>query len=152
MSLKTILFATDYSSPSRKALEVATSMASDSGAKLLICHVSELEPYPVGEPAPEQLPSNPAELKKLKSVVPLSGEITHEHHLLYGEPGSAEITKPADVIVKFAKENKVDMIVLGTHGRTGLSHALMGSVAEGVIRHAECPVTSVRRGKSEKSD
>ena len=112
-------------------------MARDSGAKLVICHVSELEPYPVGEPAPEGLPSNPAEQNELESVLPLDPKVQHEHHLLYGEPGSAEITKPAEVIVKFAKENEVDMIVLGTHGRTGLGHALMGSVAEGVIRHAD---------------
>ena len=144
MSLKKILVATDYSAASKEALRVASSLARDSGATLLICHVSELEPYPVGEPAPAGPPSDPAALKELKTVVPAELGIPHEHHLLFGEPGSAEITKPAEVILKFANENGVDMVVLGTQGRSGLRHLLMGSVAEHVVRHAECPVTTVR--------
>lgn len=148
MSLKKILFATDYSEVSKEALRVASSLAKDSGATLLICNVSELEPYPVGEPAPAGPPSDPAALNELKAVVPTDSGVSHEHHLLFGEPGSAEVTKPAQVILKFANENGVDMIVLGTHGRSGLGHLLMGSVAEHVARHAECPVTTVRQSRA----
>ena len=62
-------------------------------------------------------------------------------------PGSVKITKPADVIVQFANAHNVDMIVLGTHGRTGLLHLLMGSVAESVMRQADCPVITIRQAK-----
>lgn len=77
--------------------------------------------------------------------VPLNASVNCVHQLLYGEPGSVEITKPAEVIVKFAQEQDVDAIVLGTHGRSGLSHLLMGSVAEAVVRHADCPVVTIRQ-------
>ena len=60
---------------------------------------------------------------------------------------SAETTKPAKVLVDFANKQNVDMIVLGTHGRSGLEHLLMGSVAEYVVRHADCPVVTVRQSK-----
>jgi nucleotide-binding universal stress UspA family protein len=54
------------------------------------------------------------------------------------------VGEPAAEIVTFAKENAVDLLVLGTHGRTGIEHALMGSIAERVVRRAHCPVLTVR--------
>ena len=83
-------------------------------------------------------------MKQLKSVVPTDPAIRDEHRLGYGEPGSAEITKPARVIVELARREHVDMIVIATHGRTGLAHLLMGDIAEAVIRSAPCPVVAVR--------
>jgi nucleotide-binding universal stress UspA family protein len=59
--------------------------------------------------------------------------------------GRARKERPADVILRFAKEEDVDVIVLGTHGRSGLVHLLVGSVAESVIRRAECPVMTIRK-------
>ena len=147
MSLKKILFATDYSPASTEALHLASSLAKDSGATLFICNVSELEPYPVGEATLAAPPWDAAALKELKAVVRTESDVRHEHHLLFGEPGSVEITKPAEVILKFANESGVDMIVLGTHGRSGLGRLLMGSVAEHVVRQAQCPVTTVRQSK-----
>jgi nucleotide-binding universal stress UspA family protein len=64
--------------------------------------------------------------------------------------GAARVTaekgvgEPAAEIVSFAKDRAVDLLVLGTHGRTGLEHALMGSIAERVVRRARCPVLTVR--------
>src|SRR4051794_20614487 len=148
MAAKQILYATDYSPASLHALQFATWLAHCTGSKLLIVHVSDLEQYPVGELFNEQPEPDGQELTKLKAVVPDDPTIACEHYLLYGEPGSAKITKPADVIVRFANTHRVDMIVLGTHGRTGLLHLLMGSVAESVIRHACCPVISIRQAKN----
>jgi hypothetical protein len=54
------------------------------------------------------------------------------------------VGKPAEAIVRVAREAGVDLIVMGTHGRTGLRHLLLGSVAEAVIRQVRCPVTTVR--------
>ena len=147
MAAKQILYATDYSSASLHALQFATWLAHCTGSKLLIVHVSDLEQYPVGELFNEQPEPDGQELTKLKAVVPDDPTIACEHHVLYGEPGSVSITKPAEVIVEFANTHSVDMIVLGTHGRAGLLHLLMGSVAESVMRQARCPVITIRQAK-----
>ena len=147
MSGKKILFATDYSEASQHALQYATWLAKCTEAQLYIVHVSEHEQYPVGELFDEEAKPDPQELERLHSVVPEDTAIKCEHRLLYGEPGSVETTKPAKVIVDFAEKENVDMIVLGTHGRSGFGHVLMGSVAESVVRHSRCPVVTVRQSK-----
>jgi nucleotide-binding universal stress UspA family protein len=144
MKMKKIIFATDYSEVNKKALDFAVSMARGAGALLLIVHVSEREQYPVGELFDEEAQPHSAEMTELKAVVPSDPEVRCEHRLIYGEPGSADITKPAVEIVKFADKEQVDAIVIGTHGRTGLSRVLMGSVAESVVRKAPCPVVTVK--------
>lgn len=145
MTTKKILYATDYSESGKAALPLAAALARQTGATLLIAHVSEEEPYPVGELFDESRESDEAELKTLKAVVPADTSVKCEHRLLYGEPGSTEVTDPAKVLVDFAKSENVEAIVLGTHGRTGLAHLLMGSVAESVLRHASCPVIAVKQ-------
>jgi nucleotide-binding universal stress UspA family protein len=74
--------------------------------------------------------------KALAAVVPTDPAVEHEHRLLYGDPASE--------IVRLAGEEQVDLIVMGTHGRTGLMRLLMGSVAEAVVRRAPCPVLTIR--------
>jgi len=143
-----IVYATDYSEASQHALQYATWLAQCTKGQLYIVHVSEYEQYPVGELFDEEQGPDSQELDRLRSVAPEDSSIHCEHRLLYGEPGSAEITHPAKVIVDFAKEKNVDMIVLGTHGRSGFGHVLMGSVAEAVVRHAHCPVVTVRQSKA----
>ena len=68
----------------------------------------------------------------LEAVVPTDPEVHFEHRMVMGDP--------ADEIVKIAHEDNVDLIVMATHGRTGFKRLLMGSVAEEVVRRAECPV------------
>ncbi len=143
MSAKTILYATDYSTGSDLVLELAAVLARQHEATLLLVHVAEAEEYPVGERFDVQPAANPAALRRLQEVVPPDPDVPFRHQLLYGPPGSAEVTKPADEIVKLANQEKVDMIVLGTHGRTGLKYLLVGSVAEAVLRRASCPVVTV---------
>jgi universal stress protein A len=147
MASKKILFATDYSKASEHALQIATWLAQCTQGQLCIVNVSEREQYPVGEHFEEEPRPNPQELDQLNSVVPNDATIRCEHRLLYGEPGSTEVTKPAKVIVDFANKENVDMIVLGTHGRSGFGRLLMGNVAESVVRHAHCPVVTVRQSK-----
>lgn len=140
MNLKTILFPTDFSHTGDAALQLAKVLARDTGAKLLIVHVEEPPMvyaeggmyYGAVEPDKEQLE------KMLREVVPGDG-IACEHRLVMGNP--------ADALVEVAKEEHADMIVMGTHGRTGLSRLLMGSVAEAVVRHASCPVVTYRQPK-----
>jgi universal stress protein A len=145
MRAQKILVATDFSESSKYALAVAETLARDSGALLLIAHVSDAEQYPVGEHFDEEPRDNPAEVAKLHAIVPADTSVRYEHRLLYGEPGSAAVTKPASVIVEVAEKEHVDAIVLGTHGRSGIHRALMGSVAESVVRNAKCSVVVVKQ-------
>jgi len=73
----------------------------------------------------------------LKEIVPPVSGIEFEHKLVYGDP--------ADGIVSLAEKEGVDLIVMSTHGRSGLMHMLMGSVAESIVRRAPCPVLTLRR-------
>ena len=147
MSTYKILFATDYSPASLHALQFAEWLAHCTDARLLIVHVSEFEQYPVGEQFNELPDKDSQELARLRSVKPTDSSINYEHRLLYGEPGSVETTKAADVLVQFAASEGVDMIVLGTHGHSGLVHLLIGSTAESVMRQAKCPVITIRQAK-----
>ena len=112
MATREILYATDYSDASRAAVDVAGSMARQCGATLLIAHVTEREQYPVGEQFDEDPLPDVDELKTLHAIVPADPDIKYEHRLLYGEPGSAEITDPANVILKLARQEHVEAIVL----------------------------------------
>jgi len=148
MSGQRILFGTDYSEASEHALQYATWLAKSTGGKLYIVHVSDREQYPVGELFEEEPAPDPEQLRRLNFVRPADPSVPYEHRLLYGEPGSVETTDPAKVIVDFARKEDIDLIVLGTHGRTGFSRALMGSVAESVVRHAHCPVVTIRQAQA----
>lgn len=150
MAERTILFATDYSDASRHALDFASSLARDLKALLLIVHVSEGELYPVGEPVDEDPEPNQQELKQLQAVHPADKDVRYEHRLLYTEPTS-QSTKPADELIKCADAAGAYAIVVGTHGRTGLQRALMGSTAEALVRHAKCPVVTVRCPDKERA-
>ncbi len=142
MKLKRIVYATDFSPLSEVALQYATALARDTGATLLITHVEE-DPlaYGAGEgfvALPEW--TSEAIRKRLEAVVPPDANVKYEHRLLLGNP--------AEMIVQLAEEEKADLVVLGTHGRSGLSRLLMGSVAEAVVREAPCPVLTVKLPRS----
>lgn len=145
MNAKTVVFPTDFSPASTAALEHAAALARASNGTLLIIHVEEPpmaygggEAY-FGIPEPDHVAAG----KLLAGVVPKS-PVSFEHHLLVGNP--------AEEIVRFAEERKADLIVLGTHGRTGVWRVLMGSVAEGVVRRALCPVITYKQPAVETSE
>ena len=143
MSTSKILYATDYSELSREALRYATSLARATGSKLLITHVSEQELYPVGELFDEPAEPSPQELEQLRAVLPTDANVDCEHRLLHAPP-SCENVHPADEIVKCAAQEGVDAIVIGTHGRSGLSRLLAGSVASDVMHQAKCTVVTIK--------
>lgn len=144
MNFKRILFATDFSPASETALTYATSLARDSGAVLVIAHIEELPlPYAGGEmyfTQPEY--PNPEIRRMLEATLPPDKNVRYEHKLVMGTA--------ADDIVRVAEEEHADLIVIGTHGRTGLLRVLMGSVAESVMRLAQCPVLTVKQAHPEK--
>jgi len=134
--MKKVLFATDYSESSENALTYATSLARDSGATLLVAHVSELEQYPVGELFDEDPRPSESELAKLRAIATHDPRVPCEHRLLHGNP--------AQEILKLADQEAVEVIVIGTHGHSRLLHLLAGSVADAVMREAHCPVIAYR--------
>ena len=138
MAQKTILFATDFSHASDAALVHAEALAKAAGARLLIVHVEEPPlAYGGGElyyGLPE--PSSERIRKMLDDVKPKDPAVHFAHRLTMGDPAAE--------IVRLAGDEKAEMIVLGTHGRTGLSRLLMGSVAEAIVRKSPCPVLVYR--------
>ena len=145
MNADKILFATDFSHASDAALAYASSLARDTGALLLIVHVEEPPlAYGAGEMYYEPIPTeHPGLEETLHGVQPTLPEVRCEHHLLMGAP--------AQELVDLARREGVDLIVMGTHGRTGLSRLLMGSVAEEVVRRAACPVFTLKQPADDAS-
>jgi nucleotide-binding universal stress UspA family protein len=144
MQLKKILFPTDFSHASDAGLPLATVLARDTGATLVILHVEEPPlAYGGGElyyGIPE--PNTEALQKMLAAVKPTDPKVAYAHRMVTGDP--------ATEIVRVAEEEGADIIVVGTHGRTGLTRLLMGSVAEQVIRHSACPVLTFKEPREQK--
>ncbi len=137
LRISTILHPTDYSDLSRPAFELACALARDYSAELIICHV---EPAPTAVVNGMVIEISIGELAKLtaqlEQVKPDDRGIRVTHKLLRGDPASE--------IIRLAEKVKADLIVLGTHGRGGFSRLILGSVAEGVMRLAPCPVLTVK--------
>ena len=138
MKARKILFPTDFSPYGQEALRWATSLARDTGATLIIVHVEEPPmAYGGGEMYLGAEEGDREELRKaLVKVLPTDPKIPFQHKLLVGDPATA--------VVEVAEQEGVDFIVMGTHGRSGLSRLLMGSVAEAIVRKAKCPVLTVK--------
>jgi universal stress protein A len=147
MAIKRILVPTDFSPDSLHALAYARDLSRAFHAELLLLHVVD-QTYLAG--APGLRVANPALAKLLDD----QWQIAKTHMARLGADLESKgqrlqtLTKrgsPAQVIADAAKRAAADLIVMGTHGRTGLSHVLLGSVAEKVVRTAACPVLTVRR-------
>jgi nucleotide-binding universal stress UspA family protein len=123
MNLGNVLFPTDFSAASEPAGLVASEMARQQGARLHIVHVVP----PVTDPADSA--------EKLERLAAALGWLRVETALLSG--------RVAHQIIRYARDKGIGLIVIGSHGRTGVSRALLGSVAESVVRLAPCPVLTV---------
>lgn len=139
-----ILWPTDFSTGAKAALPHAMHLGTKPGSELVVLHVLPLAPvYPVPELSlglweqwDKQTRADAVkELEKLADYLK-KAKIRAKTVLVKGVP--------VNQIVRAAKRLKCDLIVLATHGRTGLRHVLMGSVAENVVRRAPCPVLTVR--------
>lgn len=138
MNARKILYPTDFSTAGQTALEMATALARDRGATLVIMHVEEPPMaygggelyYGLAEPGREEIK------QMLGDVVPTDPTVAYEHRLVIGSSASS--------IVEMAEREGAELIVMATHGRTGLFRVLMGSVAEEVVRKAKCPVLTVK--------
>jgi nucleotide-binding universal stress UspA family protein len=133
MDIKHILCPVDFSSASAAALQLGSALAREHGATIIIAYV-EPDPSPFKTMGYDP---NSLEHHELWHTLPLATDVTFVQRLLSGEP--------ADEILQFARDNKVDLIVMGSHGRSGVARMLTGSVAEAVIRRAEVPVLTVKQ-------
>ena len=165
MAFRHLLVPTDFSEPANYALRYAMEEAALHNATVTLLHVQpsdagtevfyvsgvpsaglgggfdlvaggRLGTAPVPEPMVVRRDFSEEALTKLQDLVPKSCHGTWQVALGVG--------RPAEAIVRLAEERHVDLIVMATHGRTGLQHVLLGSVAEKVVRLAPCPVLTVR--------
>ena len=153
MKLTRILAPTDFSNFSGFALEWAAYLAQCMKADLVLLHVileeeGKIVEEIVGEGAVVHIPKGIREdvvkdrQKKLKDQYNMV--VSHEIKSILRVEEITRIGVPFLEIIKVSKEKEVDLIVMGTHGRTGLAHVLIGSVAEKVVHHAHCPVLTVK--------
>jgi nucleotide-binding universal stress UspA family protein len=139
MPIKAILHPNDYSAHSEAAFHLACALARDYHARLVVIHVAQSPPASLDEALDERLAER---FRK-----------TLEEEVLYlqakGFPLEVEYYEhakdPAAIILEAAKDRNADMIVMGTHGRSGVGRLFMGSVAEYVLRRALCPVVTVTK-------
>ncbi len=138
-----ILCAVDLSEPSRAAMRTAVELAGAFAASLALLHVYESPIYV--EPPPTVPPAVEKDMLASKRLLAAWQEDARR----MGAPDVRMVwiegITPWHEIVRRAEEYGHDLVVLGTHGRTGLKHAFIGSVAERVVRHAACPVLTVRK-------
>jgi universal stress protein A len=142
-----VLVPIDFSPSSRAALEYGTFLAGKLGAELIVLHVWE----PPGYVGPDTLALLPVAAGQ-PGWDQTRAEVMREVELFLGKASvrptdlrvRVEAGEPSDAILLAAKDGGADLIVMGTHGRTGLSRLLIGSVAEAVLRRAACPVLTIR--------
>jgi nucleotide-binding universal stress UspA family protein len=141
MEIRQILAPTDVSEYSKQAVACAYELAQAFDAKLLLLHVVE----PVDDP----MRSYPHLVTMMLDDMERQAHLDLAQMLPEAQDVKVEVTRrvivgpPYRTIVEVAEAEKVDLIVMATHGRTGLSHLVMGSVAERVVRMAPCPVLTI---------
>jgi len=139
-----ILVPTDFSDCSQAALRVALDLAASLGSRLRLLHVYPapsllFDPYGIQPAEPVLLEAPKAARQRLEREIEMASGAGVEID------GEVREGVPAPQIVEEAREWAADLIVIGTHGHTGLEHALLGSVAERSVRLAPCPVLTVRQ-------
>ena len=153
IKVRSILLPTDFSDCANFALPYAAGIARATGASLICVHVVETvvpavgytgmsEPLPIADISEQLEDSAERELPKIAECEECAG-LNVEEVIVHGDA--------ATEIVRVARERSVDLIVVSSHGRTGLGRILFGSTAEAVVRHATCPVLVVKPPQEEES-
>jgi len=146
LKIRNILVPVDFSENSSQAMKYAETLARQFEASLTLLYVVEPAPFI----------SDLRNVPNTLSDEEVEARAHHELELLIEEQAESSIQmkevvrrgKPYDAIVKTAKQLKADLIVISTHGYTGLKHTLLGSTAERVVRHAGCPVVVLPSAKN----
>lgn len=149
IKIQKILVATDFSEHAAVALRYAEEFSKAFGSEVLLCHVVSdagmLSHIPPGgesyfPPDIEEFHRESAE-KQCAELLAASSIENHSTHILNG--------KPFAEVVRLARREDVDLVIVGTHGHGAIAHMLLGSVAERIVRKAPCPVLTVREGEHE---
>ena len=144
INLKTILVPSDFSECSDEALLYGLELARRFGARLHLLHV-------VQDPATQPWAAEGFALPLFDVVEEWQKQAERKLHAAVPDADRDRVTvasvvaTPYAAILAYAAAHEVDLIVMGTHGRSGVSHMLLGSIAERVVRRAPCPVLTVRR-------
>lgn len=145
VDIHSILAPTDFSAHSEKAVRYACGLAERLGSELHLLHILS-EILPAG-PDPLLMPVMPPQYYK-ENEDRARETLSRLLDPAWGSPRSVVPAvrwgSPVEAIVAYAVDYRVDLIVIATHGRTGLSHVLLGSVAERIVREAPCPVLTLR--------
>ena len=142
-TIKRIVVATDFSELSAEVIDTAVAFARDSGATVDLVHVTAEMAYAV--PPPMDVIQVPVDVSKVMAEATARLDEAQERVRALGLvcEGSLLVGRADTEIVEHAAKTKADLIILGTHGRSGLGHALLGSIAEKVVQHAHCPVLTL---------
>jgi nucleotide-binding universal stress UspA family protein len=151
IALKNVLVATDFGPASESALRYGRALARGFDAALHVLHVTEnvfaraMDGYGYAA-IPPQVQEDLERAGRRQTEELLDDEDRRE---LHATAVTVTSNSPADAIVRYARTNGIDLIVMGTHGRGPISHLLLGNVAERVVRMAPCPVLTVRHPEHE---
>ena len=150
IDLKRILVPTDFSKFSQSALQYAAAFSEKFGAELYLLHVVQDLAVFIPDMITVTPPPSPS-LEQLSSAARAAFDRLIKDNQLLHLKIHREVREgtPFYEIIRFAKDTNIDLIVMGTHGHTGLVHVLMGSVSEKVVRKAPCPVLTVRHPEHE---
>jgi nucleotide-binding universal stress UspA family protein len=137
-NIRTILHPTDFSPGADSAWQLACALAHDYKSRLILLHVETPPEVIMGEfgMLPPDLPDREQLQDQLRSIEPTHEKLDVTRFFAAGPA--------ADEILRIAEENGCDLIVMGTHGRSGMERLVMGSTAEEVVRKAACPVLTVK--------
>jgi universal stress protein A len=144
MEIRHILAPTDFSESSKQAVDYACGLAQTFGAKLSLLHVIEMPAYPVEGYGSPYLGTTMLEDLECSAECDLASLLPEAEVARVEVASRVLVGSPYQKIIQTAAAEKVDVIVMATQGRTGLSHLVMGSVAERVVRTAPCPVLTLR--------
>ncbi len=154
LPFKKILCPTDFSEPSYTALKGAGELAQHFSSELMVIHV--IPPVPIQYPFPDPPVSSSFDVALYQQQLALSAEdalksaVAKKVASRVSTFATVLTGDPAVEIVRAAAEERADLIVIATHGQTGWRHLVFGSVAEKVLRLADCPVLTVRAPKAPK--
>ena len=149
--IKKILAPTDLSTFSLKGFVYAANLAKALGAQVIVCHVVRTEEF-VGHARLLEKAISPSKVEEqLTQLRDSHRELLHEFIKRHLPPSAQEVLikeivemgEPDDLIVNWANDNAIDVIVISTHGRSGLPRMILGSVTEKVLRKARCPVLAI---------
>ena len=150
VSIKKIAFCTDFSENADQAFDMAFDLTLKYQAQLLLIHV--VPPLVFPSPVMEDFISEQASLQFSEDAIQRAMEQIEKNYLAKMGDYKNSLVRvlsghPASEILNFVDQEKVDLVVMGTHGFTGLAHFFLGSTAEKVVRRAECSVLTVHQTK-----